>query len=50
LKSKRDEGIMLGDGILDDDGGKRKAENEPGEERHGAIDAFPAKLKALEAP
>jgi hypothetical protein len=41
---------MLGDGILDDDGGKRKAENEPGEERHGAIDAFPAKLKVLEAP
>jgi hypothetical protein len=37
---------MLGDGILDDDGGKRKAENEPGEERHGAVDAFPAKLKA----
>jgi hypothetical protein len=37
---------MLGDGILDDDGSKRKAENEPGEERHGAVDAFPAKLKA----
>jgi hypothetical protein len=41
---------MLGDGILDDDSGKRKAENEPREERHGAVDAFPAKLKVLEAP
>jgi hypothetical protein len=37
---------MLGDGILDDDSSKRKTENKPGEERHGAVDAFPTKLKA----